>query len=347
MSVPIIVSIGEDALKAVPDSYREAGLALGATRWQIVYRVLLPAAQERPAGGGAARRRPRGRRDDGRADGHRPRRADSRRACSTRSARSPPTSPPSSGEAPAGSDHYRVLFLIGVLLFVITFAVNLTADFVDPRHPEEVAMTLDPSTTAASRGRHTWRARSARRRSPRAFFAAMAAAMIVPLLLIVGYLVWRAWPALGLEFLLDVPAARHDRGRHLAGLRRHDLPGRALAAVSAPIGVLAAVYLNEYASDNWFNRDHQPGGDQPGRRAEHRARAVRPGRLRLRRALRLLDPLRLAHAGHHDAAGDHRQHARGAGLACRWRSARPAGTSAPRAGRRSAPSCCRTRSAAS
>jgi phosphate transport system permease protein len=34
------------------------------------------------------------------------------------------------GEAPAGSDHYRVLFLTGVLLFCITFAVNLTADFV-------------------------------------------------------------------------------------------------------------------------------------------------------------------------------------------------------------------------
>ena len=45
MSVPIIVSIGEDALKAVPDSYREAGIALGATRWQLVYRVLLPAAR--------------------------------------------------------------------------------------------------------------------------------------------------------------------------------------------------------------------------------------------------------------------------------------------------------------
>src|ERR1039458_4614139 len=38
-------SIGEDALKAVPDSYREAGLALGATRWQLVRRVLLPAAK--------------------------------------------------------------------------------------------------------------------------------------------------------------------------------------------------------------------------------------------------------------------------------------------------------------
>ena len=34
------------------------------------------------------------------------------------------------GEAPAGSDHYRVLFLTGVLLFTITFVVNLTADFI-------------------------------------------------------------------------------------------------------------------------------------------------------------------------------------------------------------------------
>ena len=45
MSVPVIVSVGEDALKAVPDSYREAAQALGASRWEIVYRVLFPAAK--------------------------------------------------------------------------------------------------------------------------------------------------------------------------------------------------------------------------------------------------------------------------------------------------------------
>lgn len=44
VSVPIIVSIGEDALKAVPDSFREAGIALGATRWQSIRRVVLPKA---------------------------------------------------------------------------------------------------------------------------------------------------------------------------------------------------------------------------------------------------------------------------------------------------------------
>ena len=54
MSVPIIVSVGEDALKAVPDSYREAALSLGASRWEMVYRVLFPGGEERAFGGRAA-----------------------------------------------------------------------------------------------------------------------------------------------------------------------------------------------------------------------------------------------------------------------------------------------------
>ncbi|MCK7479865.1 MAG: hypothetical protein M0C28_23190 [Candidatus Moduliflexus flocculans] len=159
---------------------------------------------------------------------------------------------------------------------------------------------------------------------------------------IVGYLVVRGLAVAQLEFLLDVPRQRHDAtaasGRRFVGTH---LPGRASRSRSPrPIGVLAAVYLNEYAQGQLVQPRHQPRGDQPGRRAEHRARAVRPGRVRLRRAVRLLDPLRLAHAGDHDAAGDHRQHARGAGRRCRWPSARPAGTSARRAGRRSGASCC-------
>lgn len=45
MAIPLIVSISEDALRAVPDSYREAALALGASRWEVIYRVLFPAAK--------------------------------------------------------------------------------------------------------------------------------------------------------------------------------------------------------------------------------------------------------------------------------------------------------------
>jgi phosphate transport system permease protein len=85
-------------------------------------------------------------------------------------------------------------------------------------------------------------------------FCAMAAAMVVPLLLIVGYLVVRAAPSLDLEFLLEVP----KRGMTEGGIWPAFVGTLYLVfislAVSAPIGILAAVYLNEYAGDNWFNR---------------------------------------------------------------------------------------------
>jgi len=127
MSVPVIVSIAEDALKAVPDSYREAGAALGATRWQLVYRVLLPAAKNGLLAAVLL--------GVGRAVGetmavlmatghavHVPHSLlDSVRTLTANIAAE-------LGEAPAGSDHYRVLFLTGLLLFCITFVVNLTAD---------------------------------------------------------------------------------------------------------------------------------------------------------------------------------------------------------------------------
>ena len=129
MSVPIIVSIAEDALKAVPDSYREAGIALGATRWQLVWRVLLPAARNGLLAAvllGVAR-------GVGEtmavlmATGHAVHiphgLLDSVRTLTANIAAE-------LGEASAGSDHYRVLFLMGMLLFAMTFVVNLAADLI-------------------------------------------------------------------------------------------------------------------------------------------------------------------------------------------------------------------------
>ncbi len=127
MSVPIIVSIGEDALKAVPDSYREAALALGVTRWQLVRRVLLPAAKNgllaavllgvgRGVGETMAVLM---------ATGHAVKiptsLLDSVRTLTA-------TIAAELGEAPVQSEHYQVLFIIGILLFSITFLVNLLAD---------------------------------------------------------------------------------------------------------------------------------------------------------------------------------------------------------------------------
>src|SRR5512134_796554 len=82
----------------------------------------------------------------------------------------------------------------------------------------------------------------------------MAAAMVVPLVLIVGYLVYLAWPTLGWEFIVDVPRrGMTEGGIWPAFVGTLYLVGISLV-VSTPIGILAAVYLNEYAKDNWFNR---------------------------------------------------------------------------------------------
>ena len=129
MSVPVIVSVGEDALRAVPDSYREAAVALGASKWEVVYRVLFPAARNgllaavllgvgRGIGETMAVLM---------ATGHSVRIPEGlldpvRTLTATIAAEL--------GEAMTGGMHYRSLFLIGVVLFAITFVVNLTADII-------------------------------------------------------------------------------------------------------------------------------------------------------------------------------------------------------------------------
>ena len=85
-------------------------------------------------------------------------------------------------------------------------------------------------------------------------FLLMALLMICPLILIVGYLFYKAFPILSLDFLLANPA----RGMRAGGVWAPLLGTMYLVVisllVSAPIGVLAAIYLNEYARDNWLTR---------------------------------------------------------------------------------------------
>jgi len=129
MAAPIMTTIAEDALKAVPDGYREAAEALGATRWQVIFKVVLPAAKNglvaavllgvgRGFGETMAVLM---------ASGHSinlPTSVfDSVRALTA-------TIAAELGETAVGSDHYRALFTLGIFLFLITFLINLTADLV-------------------------------------------------------------------------------------------------------------------------------------------------------------------------------------------------------------------------
>jgi phosphate transport system permease protein len=129
MAAPIMTTIAEDALKAVPDAYREAAEALGATRLQVVVRVVFPAARNglvaavllgvgRGFGETMAVLM---------ASGHSiniPHSVfDSVRALTA-------TIAAELGEAPVGSEHYRALFTLGILLFAVTFVINLLADLM-------------------------------------------------------------------------------------------------------------------------------------------------------------------------------------------------------------------------
>ncbi len=129
MAAPIMTSIAEDALKAVPDRYREAAEAMGATRWQVIYKTVLPAARNGLLGAvllGVGR-------GFGEtmavlmATGHSINMPgsvfDSVRALTA-------TIAAELGETAVGSNHYQALFTIGIFLFLITFVINLTADLI-------------------------------------------------------------------------------------------------------------------------------------------------------------------------------------------------------------------------
>ncbi|NLX53711.1 MAG: phosphate ABC transporter permease subunit PstC [Planctomycetaceae bacterium] len=129
MSVPIIVSVGEDALKAVPDAYREAALAMGASRWEVIVRVLFPAAKNGLLAAVLL--------GIGRAIGETMAvlMATGHAVLIPRSLFDPvrtltATIASELGEAVKGGDHYRVLFVIGLVLFAVTFVVNFVADVV-------------------------------------------------------------------------------------------------------------------------------------------------------------------------------------------------------------------------
>jgi phosphate transport system permease protein len=91
-------------------------------------------------------------------------------------------------------------------------------------------------------------------RAARTVFLAMTILMVLPLVLILGYLFYKAWPILSFEFLVTNPR----NGMRAGGIWSPLLGTIYLVVMSlliaTPIGVLAAVYLHEYAKDGWITR---------------------------------------------------------------------------------------------
>ncbi len=145
MSVPIIVSISEDAMRAVPDTYIEAAEALGATRWQTVSRVIFPAAKSgllaavllgvgRAVGETMAVLM---------ATGHSINLPFSEKfpflhvlesvrtltaTIAAEMGEAARLAPLPDGSYPVEGRHYQVLFVVGIVLFAMTFVINAIAD---------------------------------------------------------------------------------------------------------------------------------------------------------------------------------------------------------------------------
>ncbi len=127
MAMPTIVSIAEDALYSVPKNYKEGALALGATHWQTIWRVMLPAASSGILAAVML--------GIGRVIGE-----TMAVMMITGNAAVIPNSilvpvrtltatiAAEMGEAVVGSEHYFALFAVGIVLFIISFAINVTAD---------------------------------------------------------------------------------------------------------------------------------------------------------------------------------------------------------------------------
>ena len=129
MALPTIISVAEDALDSVPRSYRDAGLAMGATRWQTIWRVVVPAARSgiltavmlgmgRAIGETMAVMM---------VTGNAAVMPDSLGSLFAPVRTMTATIAAEMGEVARGSTHYHALFGIGIILFILTFLINLAA----------------------------------------------------------------------------------------------------------------------------------------------------------------------------------------------------------------------------
>jgi len=127
--IPVVFSIAEDALTSVPRSYTQAALALGASRWQAAWQIVLPAAAPGVFAAVVL--------GFGRAIGETMvvLMASGNASIiswslfdSTRSITA--TIAAELAEAVFGGHHYRILFLIGAMLFIVTFLTNLAGDLI-------------------------------------------------------------------------------------------------------------------------------------------------------------------------------------------------------------------------
>lgn len=129
MALPTIITVAEDAIRTVPRATKEASLALGATQWQTIYRVIIPYAKSGITSAAVL--------GIGRAIGETMAvlMVTGNAAVIPHTLLEPVRTIPATiaaelGEASAGSGHYQALFALGCILFLITMVISISIEFI-------------------------------------------------------------------------------------------------------------------------------------------------------------------------------------------------------------------------
>jgi phosphate transport system permease protein len=132
MALPTIITISEDALRNVPNTMREASLAMGATKWQTIWKVVIPYAISGITTAAVL--------GIGRAIGETMAvlMVTGNAANVTLNILKPVRTIPATiaaelGEAPSGGIHFKALFAVGCILFLITMTINIFVSMVSKR----------------------------------------------------------------------------------------------------------------------------------------------------------------------------------------------------------------------
>ena len=135
MALPTIITVAEDSMRNTPRAMREASLALGATHWQTIYKVIIPYAKSGISAAVVL--------GIGRAIGETMAvlMVTGNAAAMPSSLFDPIRSIPATiaaelGESPAGGAHYQSLFLLGCVLFLLTLIISISAEVISKRHPQ-------------------------------------------------------------------------------------------------------------------------------------------------------------------------------------------------------------------
>ena len=135
MALPTIITVAEDSMRNTPRSMKEASLALGATHWQTIHKVIIPYAKSGISAAVVL--------GIGRAIGETTAvlMVTGNAAIMPTTLFEPIRSIPATiaaelGEAPAGGAHYQSLFLLGCILFLITLVISISAELISKRHPQ-------------------------------------------------------------------------------------------------------------------------------------------------------------------------------------------------------------------